>query len=402
MREDLYGLKEQLVDDYERQDFYKVEELEAEVRDMEANSEWVRQYESSEFKLEPLMPIDVWTKAQQYGWSEALTMETAQEKVGSQLYLTAYNSAYLVRNCAKGSLMETAKLFGSALGRMSPAAYAETLNCGFDVANGTSMMLLRYGKVAALHSEGAGGYEIMPISTLLDCTVKELEDRFGDVRFIGGYNSHEYTEARFELEDAKAYLVAVYEQALMDAGSKSAYNIDFTPVVRFCSSDTSNACATLQPLFSMGPNRDIRICDGVKVKHSKKGLADGKSGVEIYKEEISTIYAKFENSANAIRRLAGITVYHPDNVVVGLCRKFGIPKKYGTAAYEEIEMYRGGEGCSMIAHDVYLAMTAALESAKDKEASRLVINGIDEALAKIAQIEDWSEFDVAGVVAWKD
>ncbi len=391
-------------DDYSRQSFRSLDEFTKEVDKMEKNSEWLRAYPSDELRLAPLLPIDVSEAVGRYGWDEGLALETSTEGFGTQLYLKAYNKGLLVRDCAKTSLMETAKLYGSALGRMSPDFFADTLNYGFAVAQGNSMMLLRYGKLAALHSDGVNGYEIMSIPALLSTTLKELGERFGEVSFENGYNSHSYTEAEFSLPDAQMGLSVMYQQALESAHGKSVYGVDFMPTVRFCSSDTSNACATLQPMFVLNLNRDrpLRLCEGVKIKHSRKGMTEEQTGLALYEEEIKKIYAKFEDSTRSVQRLAGITLYHPENVVVGLCRKFGIPKRYGTAAYEEVEMMRGGQGFSMIAHDVFLAMSACVAAAKEKEASRFVINTIDEAVSRIAQVEDWSEFDVPGTVAWKD
>ncbi len=402
MKKDSYGLRANVVDEYARDRFRDLGEFRKELAEMEENSRWLRDYPSADLRLRPLLPMDALMKAGSYGWSEALAMETAEEGKGAQLYLETLDSGYLVRNCAKASLMETAKLYGTALSRMSPDAYAQTLNCGLDVANGKSMILLRYGKLAALHSDGPAGYEIMPIPDLLDITVRELENRFGEIRFLSGYNSHSYTEAEFELTDAQMYLVMLYQQALESVRSRSVYDIDFMPTVRFCSSDTSGACATLQPQFSVSRSRPVRLCDGIRVKHSRKGMAEGQSGMAMYRYEISRIYARFEEAAKNVKRMASVTLYHPENVVVGLCRKFGIPKRYGTAAYDEVQMYRGGEGSSMIAHDVFLAMSACIACAKERGASRTAVNGIDEAISRISQVDDWREFDVSGTVAWKD
>ena len=55
---------------------------------------------------------------------------------------------------------------------------------------------------------------------------------------------------------------------------------------------------------------------------------------------------------------------------------------------------------SLTAHDVYLAMTAAVAEAESKDAGRQVVLGLDEAVSRIAQIQDWKDYDVGGTVTW--
>lgn len=367
-----------------------------EVREMEANSEWIHDVPSACFSLTDVdTPIFAAEMAENYHLNPELTKETAE--TGSKLILTGYGPAELVRQSAIPTIMETAKMYGSAFSKIPPAHFAKCLNYGFSVAKGKSLVLKRRGKVSAVHSDGLGGYAIMPISELLDSTISMAKNKFGEVEFLGGYSSNEETSASWILPEAKDELNAMYQQAL--GGSLSRYAVNFMPGLRFCSSDTAISAATLVPVFYMGDNRYIRVVEGIRVKHSKRQRnSKGASGIDLYNEQVGDVYAKFLDFAEAIGRLAAISINHPENCVISLCKKYVIPKKYGEVARQEAVNF--SQGCSLTAHDIYLAMTNIVSEAIESGASNFVVSTMDETLAKIANIRDWKNYDVGGTVAW--
>lgn len=376
---------------------FNYESMMKEVAEMEENSSWIQGVPTTGIILEAVYPIEAEQKAHMYHLDPGLTMETASEESATHLILLAGGNAYLVRDTAIPTIQEAAKLSGSALSRMNPNSYSDVLNEGFGVARGDSLLLERYGKLSACHSGSESGYEVMPISSLLSATKDVAERKFGEAKFKSGFNSHAFTEAWWTLPDAQSKLVDKYQRALDEAGVTSAYAINFMPALHFYSSDTANSCATLTPVFMMGDHRAIQLVDGVKVKHTRKG--GGKTGVELYKEKIEEIYARFGSFPEAVGRLAGITIRHPENCVISLCKRYGIAKKYGDAAREEILRYAYANGQTN-AHDLFLAMTAASAEARMTDASRLTVNNIDESIAKIAFLQDFAEHDVGGTVAW--
>ena len=367
-----------------------------EVLEMEANSRWIEDIHATDLSLEAIYPIEAEQTAGRYMLDPVLTMETALEP-GSQLLLTTYGGAYLVRDTALPTLQETAKLSGTALSRMTAEAYSKVMNEGFNVAKGRTLMLERYGKLSACHSGSDSGYEVIPISRLLEITAREAEERFGEIEFRNGYNSHSYTDAWWMLPDAQSRLIDAYQNALSDAGISSSYAISFMPALHFYSSDTANSCASLTPVFMMNDRRPIQLVEGVKVKHSRKGAE--RSGIEEYQEKIRGVYALFDDMAAAVRRLASVTVFHPENCVISLCRRYGIAKKYGEAAREETMRCLGGAR-TVNGHDLFLSMTAASAAAREMEASKYTVSNIDEALGRISALRDFREHDVGGTVAW--
>ena len=87
--------------------------------------------------------------------------------------------------------------------------------------------------------------------------------------------------------------------------------------------------------------------------------------------------------------------------MVGLCNKYGISKKYGDAAREEVSRISCGE-TYISAHDLYIAMSECIAEAERSNAKATVVNKIEESLMKIVQIRDFSEFDVGGLVSWSN
>lgn len=386
-------LSAKCLDDYEAA-FSDQTDLLKEVRDMEDNSEWIEGVASNDIRLDSLYPMEVFDKASLYGIDEALAMETAQS--GTKLIVTDGSCVLPVRDCAKTALTETAKLQGTALGRMNPTMYAECLNYGFDVARGSSILLVRYGKLSSCHSDADGnGYAVMPISELLESTIETAESLFGELNFKAGYNSHSYTQAIWELPDSKRELTELYRSALDAVNCNPRRQVEIMPCLRFGSSDTSGSCAALLPLFRTD-DRYIRLSDGVRIKHTRS--RDGEYGVDLYRKEIRDIYAKFVDSAEILKNLAAVDIYNAENCVVSLCRKFNIPKKYGEAAREEVSRYGG----ILSAFDIYLAMSVIPADAESRNAPQYIVSNLDETVARIAKIQDWDEFDVGGMVSWKD
>lgn len=373
----------------------------AEVGKMEANSEWIDGVETNSLELSNVDALSALEEAGKYGIGYDTALETGTD--GTQLILhRLWNGArvksWCVRDSARGTLYESAKLSGSALGRMSPEKLAETLNNGLHTARGKSLVLTRYGKVSAVHSDAAGGYRIMPISELVQTTREELQWRFGELVFQGGHNEHRYTSAVWTLPDSQADLVLAYEDALAEAGSH--YAVNFMPAVRFFASDTAISSARLIPLFVMKNGREIRLHDGIKVEH-ERNTHGRKDGVDLYREQLGGLYAMFADAAAKAEELSHIEILNPVNAVVSLCRKFGIKKKWGCFAKEEIERLAVNVA-SLTAHDVYLSMTGIAADAKARRASSSTVNFLTEAVARVLTVTDWDEHDVSGIVGWSD
>lgn len=386
-----------LFDEFEMRTEYP-DEFRMELKDQEDNSEWIPGIPTNEMALESVIGFEAQMAEDKYGFSPDICLETASES-GSQLILAAYNRGELVRKCARDSIERAAGITGPALSRMKIGVYADTVNNCLNAVpdNRTSLLLKRYEKLSSVHGDGKNGYEIMPPTRLYDDTVEALGKRFGTPRFTGGTVSHTDVSCSWILPQAKAELIQKYKDALNRANAVSCYPINFVPGAIFRTSDTSESSAMLIPGFYFTKKRFLRFADGVSVRHSKN---PDRSGCDAYREALGDIFAKFEDAAANIARLAGITVYHPENCIIRLCAKYKISPRYGDGARAEICRLTRGESCT--AHDIYLAMSECLAEADYQNAGKSITEKLEESVASIAKIVDWTEFDVGGTVAWKN
>lgn len=376
------------------------------VMEMEENSEWIPGITARDIHLEAIddRPLFLDSQIQQYHLDDiGLVEDTALS--GTRLLIYTGARAYqngrtyeLVRDTAVGGLHRVARLNGNSLGQMTREKYCETMNNGFETSKGTALGLIRYGKLSGLHSGSDGGYMTMPISRLLDITADTVTRRFGGAVMAGGYNSHGFTRAMWELPNAQNRLIDMYQKALNESGNSTLYAVNFMPGVDFYSSDTAASAASLDPVFFKPNGTPMRFIEGIKVKHLRRGDAKDKDGLILFAEGADNIFAKFEDTAKVIAKLAGIKIRNPENCCIRLCNRYHISPKYGQAALEEIERIAMGE-MYITAHDLYLGMTEVLSEAERCDASRKVLTKLEESLAKIVRT-DFSEDDVSGTVAW--
>ena len=327
-------------------------ELLKEVTEMEANSEWISEVDGSKLSLIALLgSSEAESEANRYGLDYDLTVDTIRG--GSGLVMDTPWGYTLLRDIAKQDIVEIAKLSGSALRRMTTELFAQTINNGLSVSQGTAMVLMRFGKAAAIHSDGDGGYDVMPISELLCITEEVLNRRFSGGDFMQGINSHGYTSALWQLPAIQSRMRTAYANALGQVGS--LYNTwTFTPAVLFASSDTASSAASLIPVFTLPNGIEVRFVSGVRVKHTKRGKRvgnDRKSAVDVFRKEAETLFSRFEECEEVISKLNAVTINHGCNAVVSVCKKIGIPKRYGEAARSEMERLTCGDR-SVTAHDL--------------------------------------------------
>jgi hypothetical protein len=74
---------------------------------------------------------------------------------------------YPLRDTAYKSLLDRAKVNGSALPKLSREKLSEVLNACFELHGNDALLLIRDEKVAAVHSGDPKDYSVLPISELL-------------------------------------------------------------------------------------------------------------------------------------------------------------------------------------------------------------------------------------------
>jgi len=385
------------LDGYEFVTAYE-ERLLEDVKEMESNSEWIHDVKTNQIRLIPIdLPVYAEEYADKYGLDYNAVFDTAQEDGTRQIVHDGKEERYwCLSDTGLPAVGERAKLFGSALGRMKPAAFAETMNYGFEVAkDGDTLAYLCYGRVASLHAERS--YEIMPISDLLEIARRHLQEDFGYARFVSGTNRHDMTSCIWELPEMQEPLINAYKEAIKEAGIHSGFEpSELMPGIKFQTSNTSNSSAFLFPMFRAKNGSWVRFTDGIGVRHEKR---PNKSGIEAFDEEANGVYAKLFETPERIKELASVIIYNGPNCVVSLCKKYGIPKKYGDEAREMIASFTDGGQIPTNAHDIYFAIAQGVGQARFRNASSSLVMQLEESVARMLRC-DFTEHDVAGTVSW--
>lgn len=378
-------MMERMRDEYEAV-FTNASDLSDAIEASENTSRWVTNVNPS--KQIQLKEIGGPLFAQQVSETTGISYEALYDSAedGTDLYVTGLETQ-AVRSCAIPSLLNTAKITGSALGRLGPYDFALVINTCLKVAKGKTLMLIRDGKVNAFLSEQ---YKIMPQLELLDITKIALES-FGKVKFEEGYHSHSFTSATWTLPDAKSELCGTYEEMLRD--SSSIYDpSEFVPAVRFSTSDTGAAAASLYPMFRTPNGSYIHINNGYKVDHK------GAEPMQTFTDNADNLYAAFADVNEKLREMAETWINHPVNAAIGICKKVGISKKYASPAIEEIELFVGDGSITM--HDLYITLADCAGTAQRMGLiSKKQLLDLEDSIAKILHLT-WKDFDVAGTVAW--
>lgn len=115
----------------------------------------------------------------------AESVEDTAENLG--LAMRVDGSYYPVRSTAYKSLLDRAKISGSALPKLSRQRLASVLNDCLELYSSETLLLIRDEKISAAHSGDSMDYSVLPIDELLKVLTKKLDDRFPGSMFQGGY-----------------------------------------------------------------------------------------------------------------------------------------------------------------------------------------------------------------------
>lgn len=389
-------------DDYE-ENFYNEKDLILAVKDMEANSEWLPGIPRTSLTVLPLeAPMYVQEAVDKYKLDPDLAMDTVDDtRSGTHLLVKHQDTVWCLRDTGRNTLYTSAGQLGPANSNMVKAAaypdLAQSMNLGLKHAKGTALLLIRYGKLSALHSGAADGYAVMPISELLAATKQMLSRRFGRHEFIDGLNSHSYTAATWELPEVQNTLVEKYQKALSKAVSRH-HSTNWMPTVRFSSSDTATSSAILMPkLRPTGDRHAFNIGKGIRVEHSIK-TSGASYGLDKFISEADGLYALFEDGAKMMEEMSRKEISNPVNCLVGISSALKLPRKYADLARDEVETFAISTP-HMSALDIYLSLAQVPAYAEKAGASQTKILELEETVAKILNM-DMSDYDIGGTVSW--
>ena len=139
-------------------------------------------------------PLDASSPLSYSSFASKCSQEAVDDtKAGLGLAMGLYDGYYPIRDTAYKSLLDRAKISGSALPKLSRTVLAAVLNECLHLHSAEALLLLREGKISAVHSGDAVDYSVLPISELLGTLKTKLDARFPGNVFLAGYTDHAIT-----------------------------------------------------------------------------------------------------------------------------------------------------------------------------------------------------------------
>ena len=352
------------------------------------NSQW-KHTQVKNLEVEPLdakSPYFGNTAAFAVGISEEAVKDTA-ENLG--LAIRIDGELYPVRSTAYKSLLDRAKIGGTALPKLDRGVLAQTLNACLKLFGSDALTLIRDEKVAAVHSGDAVDYSVLPIDALLRALQSNLDARFPENEFEQGYSDHFISSATWKLPKQKEDLLGAYAKLLASQG-KTKIADKLMPGIRFITSDTGVASAKVSALL-LGFQCPIHIGGCVSVDH-RHG-----STIADFEKALDQLFAQFGDNIAQLRNLLDIHLTYPVNAMTRVCKKLCMPKKAAVEAIQMFEMSYGGG--SATAHDVFMAMQEIMFTMRTEKTSESKMISLEENMARALTLR-WSDYDLARKVEY--
>ena len=200
---------------------------------------------------------------------------------------------YPVRETAYKSLLDRAKIGGTALPKLGRDVLANVLNACLQLYSAEALLLIRDEKISAVHSGDSVDYSILPINELLTTLKAKLDDRFPGSVFEAGYCDHSLVSASWKMPNQREELLGTYIKTLCATG-KGALASRLTPGIRFMTSDTGVASAKVSALL-VGGQHPIHIGKCVAVDHRHQ------SKISDFTNVLDQLFAQFGDEQYFIR-----------------------------------------------------------------------------------------------------
>lgn len=304
----------------------------------------------------------------------------------TQLVLRADDSMIPVRSCAIKSILERARISGNALSKVERPVFAKILNHCLKVADGQALLKVSDDKLSAVHSGDKGDYAILEMYELFSKTADYLNDNFNDVKYIGGFFEHSAVTAIWSLE-GNDELIQVYKELLEMHDAKP---IDLKPSLRLTSSDVGLSGANLYPTL-LADGKNIPLGSPLKLEH-KHGAS-----ISDFEEKLDMVYSQYDLAMGKLSNLLSITINHPQNTMMGVMKKIGIPKKYAMEVIDRFITMNSNNPCS--AHDIYYGIADVIFTLQCSGERGVKITQMEEMVARALNVR-WVDFDFPGNLSW--
>ena len=315
------------------------------------------------------------------GTSERAVKDTA-DNLG--LAMKVNGKIYPIRCTAYKSLLDRAKINGTALPKLTRKELAGVLNACLSLFSSEALLLIRDEKIAAVHSGNKTQYSILPIDQLLHTIEKKLDDRFPGNVFQEGYTDHYLSTATWTLPEQKEELLGTYSRMLATSGF-SSMSTKLVPGIRFMTSDTGVASAKVSAMLT-GGQHSIHIGGCISVDHRYQ------MSIKDFETELDQLFAQFCDSVAKLQNLMTIDLEYPVNAMTRICKKLALPKKEATEAISMFQMAYGDGPAT--AHDVFLALQEVPYLMKAHHMPAAKILSEEENMARVLSLK-WNDYDLA-------
>lgn len=350
------------------------------------DSQWIR-CKVNTLQIEPLGKTSPLT-GNLAAFAPGTTQEAVDDTAGNLgLAMQVDGNLYPMRMTAYKSLLDRAKIGGTALPKLSREVLAEVLNACLKLYSADALLLIRDEKVAAVHSGDEVDYSVLPIDELLKTLKAKLDARFSGNQFDTGYCDHAFVSASWTMPDQKEDLLGAYTKLLASQG-KGVMASKLTPAIRFLTSDTGVASAKVSALLA-GGQHPIHIGGCIAVDHRHQ------SKVSDFDTALDQLFAQFGDNIARLQKLLEIHLDYPVNAMTRICKKLSLPKKAAVEAISMYEMAYGGGPAT--AHDVFLAMQEIPFILKTENTPESKLLLIEENMARALTLK-WSDYDLAKAV----
>ena len=146
-------------------------------KELSANSIWVRKKVNELYVAALDMTSSLLSSTSLFapGTSEDAVMDTVSNM---GLAMQVEGEYYPMRSTAYKSLLDRAKISGTALPKLKKEDLANTLNACFHLFESEALLLVRNEKVSAVHSGDETDYSVLPVNELLGALQGKLDVRF--------------------------------------------------------------------------------------------------------------------------------------------------------------------------------------------------------------------------------
>ena len=294
-----------------------------------------------------------------------------------------------VRSCAVKTILERARISGNALNKVSCSALTEILNYCMDVASGESLVKVADSKISAVHGGDPKDYAILNMKELFQKVSEFLASEYPGNTFVTAHFDHAMSMAIWSLDGQADQIMDAYRKEIITRGLK---RMEFTPALKFITSDVGMSGANLYPILLAGGQRRI-VPLGMPIKTLHKSGAN----MDYFEEQLKMVYSRFQMALDNQIKLMDVEIRHPCETLFRVLKRIGAPK---AASYDILDQFKGINGptpCS--AYELFMYMSEIIFNAQAEGASGQRITQLEDIVATAISI-NWHDYDHSGDFTW--